>query len=225
MSEPNSTSAVTSEVAKDKPAVKQSAEAKLIAEILKAYAALQQSDANWEKNGMAFGRKCSEWRIKYSKQGSHKGLGFEKFCLMHGINYRKARYWADKVEKKIKPCYEGGEDKGTNTKGKTGAKPKGFVLDLRDDQQAEMSKMVPDTKAFSLLVHQVATEPGAASARLVVKHILAKLNSPKAQFNFLCELGDWIDGQRFDFEQELKGAAIAPPPVPELTTSVAVGAN
>jgi hypothetical protein len=82
------TSDVTAEV---KPAVKQTPEAKLVSEILQAWAVLQLSDANWAKNGMAFGKKCAEWRKKYAKQGSRKGLGFEVFCTMHGISYRKAR--------------------------------------------------------------------------------------------------------------------------------------
>src|SRR6267154_1369379 len=129
--EPKPTSDATSEV---KPAVKQSAQAKLVAEILQAWAALQHSDANWAKNGLAFGKKCLEWRKKYSKQGSRKGLGFEVFCGMHEINYRKARYWADKVEKGIKPCYEGGEDK-TTTKEKKAPNPEGFVLDGLSDTQ------------------------------------------------------------------------------------------
>ena len=203
------TSDATSEV---KPAVKQSAEAKLIAEIMQAWAALQQSDANWSKNGLAFGKKCSEWRKKYSKQGSRKGLGFEPFCAMHGINYRKARYWADHYDKKISPQYEGGGDKGTTTKEKKAAKPKGFVLDLRDDQLDAMVSSVGDEKTFSLFAYKIAVQPTDAEVRWVIERCLKRLSFVQDRLTLLSNIGDWVDDQCYDLEQTMSGhpAAVAP---------------
>ena len=210
-----STSAVTAEV---KP--KQSAEAKLVAEILQAWAALQQSDANWAKNGLAFGKKCLEWRKKYSKQGSRKGLGFEAFCAMHGINYRKARYWADHYDKKMKPQYEGGESGKTTTKEKKAPKPKGFVLDgLSDTQHWAMSNAETNSKAFAQFAYRLITNPTAAEVRFTVERCLRKLE-PKAQVVLLAELADWA----VDLEEQIKEREAKQPEVAEQAAAQAAAA-
>lgn len=194
-----STSAVTAEVASGKPAVV-SGEKKLTTEIKTLYNTLEKSDADWAKNGLAFGKKVSEWRKKYSKQGSRKGHGFAAFCEINAISYRKARYWADHYDNKTKPQYVGGESVKTTTEAKKGPKPTAFVLTgLNDSQHEEIRRSVNNPESFSLFVYQMAVNPGDQQVRDVVKKCLGNLYL-NAQASFLTKIRDWIDGQIEDLK-------------------------
>jgi uncharacterized C2H2 Zn-finger protein len=66
--------------------------------------------ANHKKNGLEFGRVCSEWRTKFKAQGTHTGASFSGILKSLDIPRHIADYWADKFEfetgKHSIPCPE-----------------------------------------------------------------------------------------------------------------------
>jgi hypothetical protein len=66
--------------------------------------------ANHKKNGLEFGRVCSEWRTKFKAQGTHTDASFSGILKSLDIPRHIADYWADKYEfetgKHSIPCPE-----------------------------------------------------------------------------------------------------------------------
>jgi len=54
--------------------------------------------ANHKKNGLEFGRVCSEWRTKYKAQGTHTDASFSGILKSLDIPRHIADYWADQYE-------------------------------------------------------------------------------------------------------------------------------
>jgi uncharacterized C2H2 Zn-finger protein len=66
--------------------------------------------ANHKKNGLEFGRVCSEWRTKFKAQGTHTDASFSGILKSLDIPRHIADYWADQYEfrtgKHSIPCPE-----------------------------------------------------------------------------------------------------------------------
>ena len=71
---------------------------------------LRTAWANLKKNGLEFGRVCSEWRTKFKAQGTHTDASFSGILKSLDIPRHLADYWADKYEfetgKHSIPCPE-----------------------------------------------------------------------------------------------------------------------
>lgn len=207
------TSEVSAEVVTKKP----SHEEKIIDHIKTTWAALKQSDKAWEKAGKEFGKWCSELRKLYKKPGSRKGHGFEAMVRKLGVDYQKARYWADEVDGKNKKKarnYAGAAPaKRTTTDPKADdPKPNPFVLlGLTDDQQAAMVRMETDARGFAQFAHEVITSPGAEQVRFVVNRCLGKLDKLHDQLDLLADLRSWIDRQCFDLQEQIEAGITMTP--------------
>ena len=188
------TSADTAEV-KAKPA-KVGAEEKILAGIKQAWLELKNSDKSWEQTGRKFGKWCSELRKLYKKPGSRKGKGFEATVKKLGVNYEKARYWADVVDGKIKPRYAGGAaTKKTTTAPKAdGPKPTPFTLvGVSEAEQDEIVKSFSSApELYSRFIYALATDPGEKQVQFVVNLCLTCL-SVEEQHQFLADLQQWIN--------------------------------
>ncbi len=203
------TSAVTAEV-KAKPA-KVGAEEKILAGIKQAWLELKNSDKSWEQIGRKFGKWCSELRKLYKKPGSRKGKGFEATVKKLGVNYEKARYWADEVDGKNKKKarnYAGKAPAKTTTEPKAEPKPTPFTLTgLGESEQGEIAKAVqycPVT--FSRFVYGTAVEPDESQVRYLVNRCLGKLDLQN-QVDFLGQLGKWIEGELTNLREDIKAGA------------------
>src|SRR5208283_3255449 len=75
-----------------------------------AAAELGTAWANHKKNGLEFGRVCSEWRTKFKAQGTHTDASFSGILKSLDIPRHIADYWADQYEFKTGkhsiPCPE-----------------------------------------------------------------------------------------------------------------------
>ena len=222
-----STSAQTAEVTdKTKPAAKQTREEKIIAGLKEAWGKLQSSDKQWEKTGRAFGKWCSELRKLTKKQGSRKGLGFEATVKKHGVNFQKARYWADVVDGKIKPRYAGGSTVApkTNDKPKADA-PKPIPVCLMGVSEAEQGEIIKAAAVigrvtFSRFIQHAAVEPSNKEVRWLVNHCLSKLDKLQEQLDLLADLRGWIDHQCFELQDQIEaGITMAQRPTPRLSVA------
>ena len=59
---------------------------------------LRTAWANHKKNGLEFGRVCSEWRTEFKAQGTHTDASFSGILKSLDIPRHIADYWADQYE-------------------------------------------------------------------------------------------------------------------------------
>lgn len=194
------TSAQTAEV-KAKPAAK-TQEQQILNGIKTTWAALKNSDKAWAQNGKKFGKWCSDLRKFNKKQGSRKGLGFEATLKKLGVDYQKARYWADVFDGKAKAQYAG-DAKSKSNGHKNPSKPQFALAGLTEAETSTLveraAAITPET-ASRLMFNAVMQEPGdLQQVRAVVNRCLAGLSSGQ-QLEVLKEHYEWIEGQIRDFE-------------------------
>lgn len=202
------TSAETAEV-KAKPA-KVGAEEKILAGIKQAWLELKSSDKSWEQVGRKFGKWCSALRKLCKKPGSRKGQGFEATIKKLGVNFQKARYWADVVDGKVKARNYAGAvpAKQTTTDEKAEPKLKPFTLSgLDESQQDEIVKAVQDQpEDFSRFVYRAAVDPDESQVFYVMIRCLEKL-SLSDQVDLLSEVGKWIKKELATLREDIKVGA------------------
>ncbi len=63
-----------------------------------AAAELRTAWADHKRNGLEFGRVCSEWRTKFKAQGTHTDASFSGILKSLDIPRHIADYWADQYE-------------------------------------------------------------------------------------------------------------------------------